>query len=59
LAALENLSDDEDIHRAWENIKTSGNQSLCVNELKHHKPWFREEGIGFLYQRKPAKMPWV
>ena len=42
-AALENLRDDEDIHRTWKNIKgnvkTSGKQSLCLSELKHHKPW--------------------
>jgi hypothetical protein len=45
-AALENLSDDEDIMRAWENIKknikTSAKQSLGLHELKQHKPWFGE-----------------
>jgi len=60
---LENLSDDEDIHRGWENIKgnikTSGKQSLCLNELKYHKPWCDEECLGFLYQRKQAKMRWI
>jgi hypothetical protein len=59
-AALENLSDDKDIHRALENIKgnikISGKQSLCLNELKHHKPWFDEECLGFLCQRKQAKV---
>jgi len=43
LAALENLSDDEDINRAWEdikeNIKTSAKESLGLQELKQHKPW--------------------
>ena len=43
VAALENLSDSEDMHRAWENsienIKTSGKESLGLHELKHHKPW--------------------
>ena len=39
-AALENLSDCED--RAWENIKEnikiSAKKSLCLHELKQHKP---------------------
>jgi hypothetical protein len=43
-AALENLSDGEDGSRAWENIKsntkTSTEDSLCLYELKEHKPWF-------------------
>ena len=41
-AALENLSDDEDINRAWENIKenikTSAKESLSLQEVKQHKP---------------------
>jgi len=28
-------------------------------ELKHHKLWFDEECLGFLDQRKQAKMQWV
>jgi hypothetical protein len=44
---LENLSDGEDINRAWgnmkENIKMSSKDSLGVHELKQHKPWFDEE----------------
>jgi len=43
-AALENLSDNEDINRVWENIKenirTSATESLGVHELKQQKPWF-------------------
>jgi len=39
-AALENLSDDEDINRPWENIKenikTSTRESLGLQELKQH-----------------------
>ena len=39
-AALENLSDEEDINRAWENIKenkkTSVKESLCLHDLKQH-----------------------
>ena len=46
-AALENLSDSEDINRVWkyikENIKTSAKDSLGLYELKPHKPWFNEE----------------
>jgi len=41
-AALENLINDNDINRAWENIKenikTSAKQSLGLQELKQHKP---------------------
>jgi len=59
-AALENLSDDKDINGAWENIKedikTSAKESLGLQELKQHKPWFDEEYLGFLDQRKRAKM---
>jgi len=39
-AALENLRDDKDIDRAWENIKenikTSTKESLGLQELKQH-----------------------
>jgi 50S ribosomal subunit-associated GTPase HflX len=39
-AALKNLSNCEDINRAWENIKenikTSANESLGLHELKQH-----------------------
>ena len=59
-AALENLSDGEDINRAWENIKenmkTSTEDSLGLHELKQLKPRFDEESLRFLDQRKPAKM---
>ena len=41
-AALKNISDDEDINRAWENIKenikNSAKESLGLHELKQHKP---------------------
>jgi hypothetical protein len=40
--ALENLSDSDDINRAWENIneniKTSAKDSLELYEMKQHKP---------------------
>jgi len=61
-AALENLN-DEDVDRTWENIKenvqTSAKESLGLHELKQNKPWFDEECLGFLDQRKRAKMQWV
>ena len=60
-AALENLNDD--VNRAGENIKenikTSAKKSLRLHELKQHKPWFDDEHLGFLDQRKQAKMQWV
>ena len=50
-AALENLKDDEDVNRTWENIKdniqTSVKESLDLHELKQNKPWFDEECLGF------------
>ena len=56
LAALGNLSDNEDINRTWENIKENVKTSAKLYELKQHKPWFDEECLGFLHQRKEAKM---
>ena len=60
---MENLNRDEDVNRTWENIKeiikTSAKESLGMHELKRHKPWFDEECLGFLDQRKRAKMQWV
>jgi len=54
---------DEDINRAWENIKenikTSSTESLGMHEMKHHKPWFDEECLGTLDQRRQAKMQWI
>jgi len=45
-AALEDLRDSEDINRPWENIKEnikiSAQESLGLNESKHHKLWFDE-----------------
>ena len=59
---MENLSDDEDVNRTWENIKenikTSVKESLGLHELKQNKPWF-DECLGFLDQRKWAKMQWI
>ena len=62
-AALENLNEDEDVNRTWENIKeniqTSVKESLCLHELKQNKPWFDEECLGFLDQWKRAKLQWI
>ena len=58
-AALEKFKDGEDVNRTWENIKenikTSAEESLGVHELNQNKPWFDEECLGFLDQRKRAK----
>ena len=63
IAVLENLNDSEGIYRAWQNsqdnIETSAKGSLCLCELKQHKPWFDEECLRFLDQRKQAKVQWV
>jgi len=62
-AALENLNDSRDINRVWEdikgNIKTSDKDSLGLYELKQQKPWFDEECLQFLDQRKQAKVQWL
>jgi len=52
-----------DVNTAWENIKeniqTSAKESLGVHELKQNKACFDEECLGFLDQRKRAKMQWI
>jgi len=62
-AALENLNDDEEVDRTLENIKeniqTSAKESLGLHELKQNKPWSDEECLGFVDQRKQAKMQWI
>jgi hypothetical protein len=62
-AALENGGDDEDINRPGESIKeyikTSAKESLGLHELKQYKPWFDEECLGILDQKKQAKMQWI
>ena len=46
-AALDNLNVDEEVNRAWENIKEkikiSVIENLGLHELKQRKPWFDEE----------------
>jgi len=60
---LENSDNDEDVNRSWENIKdniqTSAQESLGLDEFKQNKPWFDEECLGFLDQRKQAKIQWI
>ena len=60
-ATLGNLNNDN-INRVWENIKenieTSAKESLGLHEFKQHKPSFDEECLGFLDDRKQAKMQW-
>jgi hypothetical protein len=62
-ADLENLSDSKNTERALENIKqnikTSAKGSLGLNKLKQNKPWFDDECLRFLDQRKQAKMQWL
>jgi len=62
-AVLEKLNDSEDLNRAWENIKdnikSSAIESICLYELKQHKPWFDEECSRLLDQRTQAKMQWL
>jgi hypothetical protein len=40
------------------NVKKLAKGSLGLKELKQHKPWFDEECLGFLNQRKQVKMQW-
>jgi len=60
---LENLSENEGINCAWENIKenitTSVKESLGLCELKQHEPWLDGECLLFLNQKKQVKMQWV
>jgi len=61
-AALENISDGEDINRAWRNIKenmeTLAKEIQGLHLLKRHKPWF-DEYLCFLDEMKHAKMQCV
>jgi mRNA-degrading endonuclease RelE of RelBE toxin-antitoxin system len=56
---LENLKVDEDVNRAWKNIKeniqTSAKDSLDLQELKQHEPWFDKKCVGFLVRGSRLK----
>ena len=39
-----------------ENVKPSPKESLGMHEMNQHKPWFYEECLHFLDQRKQGKM---
>jgi hypothetical protein len=41
------------------NIQTSDKDSLGLYELKQQKPWFDNECLQFLDQRKQATMQWL
>jgi hypothetical protein len=60
---LENLNDREDINKILENIKenfkTSATGSVGLCGLKQHKPWFDEECLRLLDQRKHVKFLWL
>ena len=60
---MENANDEEEVNRTWEhikeNIKTSAEESLVLNELNQNKHWFDEECLGFLDRRKRAKLQWI
>jgi hypothetical protein len=62
-SALENLEDSGDIKRAWdairENIKMSTKEYIGHCEAKCHKPWFDEECLKLVDQRKQAKLQWL
>ena len=60
---MANLNDSEYINRAWENIKknitVSARDSLGRCEWKQHNPWFNEQFLRFLPQRKQALIQWL
>ena len=59
---MENLNDNKDINRAWENIKenikTSAKESLGLYKLQHN-PRLDGECLQFLDQRKQDKLQWL
>jgi hypothetical protein len=59
-AALENINVSDDINRAWRSFKANSRfsaiESLGLYELKRHKPWFDEECLRFLDERKQTQV---
>jgi hypothetical protein len=47
------------IYLNWKTDKVTEGEGLGLHVLKQHKPWFDEECLGFLGQRKQAKMQWI
>jgi hypothetical protein len=62
-AALESFDENFDINNAWEsireNIKTSAEDKLGYQKLKHNKPSFHDESSNLIDQRKQAKLQWL
>jgi hypothetical protein len=62
-AALESLDERFDFHNAWGSIKqiikTSAKENLGYQKLKHNKPWFDDECLKLIDQRKQAKLQWL
>jgi len=48
-----------ELRRTLKRISKPHLKSLGLHKLKQHKPWFEEECLHFLDQRKQAKMQWV
>jgi len=44
---------------SYSDFGTASGTVLGQHELKQHKPWFDEECLGVLDQRKQGKMQWV
>jgi hypothetical protein len=62
-ATLESLDESFDINNVWEsireNIKTSTEDNLGYQKLKHNKPWFDDECSKLIDQRKQAELQWL
>jgi hypothetical protein len=62
-AALESLHESFYINNAGESIRensrTSAKENLGYHRLKHHKPWFDDECLKLIDQRKQAKLQWL
>jgi hypothetical protein len=60
---LESLDEGCDINNAWEsireNIKTSAEENLVYQKLKHNKPWFDDDCSKLIDQWKEAKLQWL
>jgi hypothetical protein len=42
-----------------ENIKTSAKDNLGYHRLKQNKPWFDDDCLKLIYERKQAKLQWL